>query len=193
MNLQNLIQQKKLTLKHCKTIITDEEGTKYEIINGEKKEISKGLPFVLDTKPDLNISCILPGLFLSSQDPATTIDILKQYNIHHILSIGVDLDIKFNGIQYYKYDLLDLPESDLLPSMKSCIEIINNCRKENILVHCNAGVSRSPSLIILYLMVLEKIPYEEAFEKVKSTRKYIRPNDGFVRQMKMFDFSNFNL
>lgn len=190
MDLQSLIKNKSLNLKPSKTIVTDMFGKRYEVTNGIKKELSKGLPFVLDEKPDMHVACILPGLFLSSQDPAFCIEALKKYNVKHILSVGINLDLRFNGIKYYYCELLDLPESDIFLPIKTCIDIIHKNRHENILVHCNAGVSRSPTVVISYLMASEHLSYDEAYEKVRNKRNCIKPNNGFVQQLRTLDISN---
>lgn len=190
MDLMSLIKSKKLHLKTCKTIVTNTLGQRYEEANGEKKELAPGTPFVIDDKPDLQIACVMPGLFLSSQDVIACKEILQEHKIHHILSVGIDASIKFNGIEYYYCDLLDLPESNLILAIKKCIRIIHENRSENILVHCNAGVSRSPAIIISYLMAFANLSYNDAYNKVKRVRNCIKPNDGFVKQLNTLEFSS---
>ncbi|MFH4976924.1 hypothetical protein AB6A40_003633 [Gnathostoma spinigerum] len=51
------------------------------------------------------------------------------------------------------------------------------------LVHCVAGVSRSATLCIVYLVKYEKMTLRRAYSFVKSARPIIRPNIGFWRQM----------
>ena len=53
-----------------------------------------------------------------------------------------------------------------------------------MLVHCNAGVSRSAAIVIAYLMYSQHLNYQQAFDLVKSKRPAIRPNDGFVAELK---------
>ncbi|KOX68685.1 Dual specificity protein phosphatase 19 [Melipona quadrifasciata] len=191
MDLNSLIKSKKIQLKKCKTVVTNMLGQKYEEINGIKRELSlTGTPFVIDDRPDLQVAYILPGLYLSSQDPVVSKEILQKHEIHHILSIGIDASIKFDNIKYYYCDLSDLPESDLSVAIKKCIKIINEHRNENILVHCNAGVSRSPAIVISYIMVYEKVSYDDAYTKVKNVRNCIKPNEGFVQQLKKLQFSS---
>ncbi|XP_011870470.1 PREDICTED: dual specificity protein phosphatase 19 [Vollenhovia emeryi] len=191
MDLRDLIAKKRLSLKSCKTVITDPLGNKYEVEHGQVKKLEKSLPFVVDEKPDLHVADIIPGLYLSSQDPAVCNDILKKYEIRHILSIGVDISEKYVDIQYHTCDLLDLPESNILPSIKKCVDIIRTSLKENILVHCNAGVSRSASIVIAYLMIVMKLSYDEAYDTVKRARSCIKPNDGFVKQLRSIENTTF--
>lgn len=188
MDLSSLIKNKKLNLKPCKTVVTDALGERYEIVNGERKKLSSGLPFVVDEKPDLQVAEIIPGLFLSSQDPTANIEILREHEIRHVLSVGVDSIAKFDEIDYHYCDLLDLPESDLSIAIEKSVKIVHDKRRENILVHCNAGVSRSPTIIISYLMVFEKMSYDDAYGKVKEARSCIKPNEGFVKQLKRLKY-----
>lgn len=191
MDLNSLVRSKKLQLKKCKTIVTNTLGQKYVEIDGINTELSStATPFVIDDRPDLQIAHVIQGLFLSSQDPVVSKEILQKRKIRHVLSIGIDASVKFDDIKYYYCDLLDLPESDLLVAIKKCIKIIHEHRDENILVHCNAGVSRSPAIVISYIMAYEKVSYDDAFNKVKSVRNCIKPNEGFVQQLKKAQLSN---
>lgn len=56
-----------------------------------------------------------------------------------------------------------------------------------VLVHCNAGVSRSASVVIGFLMCQEKMSFDEAFSAVKAARPYIQPNPGFMNQLKKYN------
>ena len=70
-----------------------------------------------------------------------------------------------------------------------------------MLVHCNAGVSehcnlilflvnqlfqisRAPSVVIAFLILCQGLTFSEAFETVKSKRDYIKPNEGFIHQLR---------
>jgi len=56
--------------------------------------------------------------------------------------------------------------------------------KERILVHCTQGVSRSPTVVIAYLMWRYHVPYDKAFAFVQSKRLQIDPKQGFVEGLK---------
>lgn len=53
-----------------------------------------------------------------------------------------------------------------------------------VLVHCMQGVSRSPTIVISYLMKKMKMTYDEAYKMVKEKRPCIDPNIGFIQQLK---------
>jgi protein-tyrosine phosphatase len=56
-----------------------------------------------------------------------------------------------------------------------------------VLVHCAAGISRSASFVIAYLMYSEKLAFKEAAAAVKEVRPVICPNPGFVLQLKEWE------
>jgi len=57
----------------------------------------------------------------------------------------------------------------------------------SVLVHCGAGVSRSGSAVVAYLMWRKHLRYKEALETAKRAREWINPNPSFQRQLKSFE------
>lgn len=53
-------------------------------------------------------------------------------------------------------------------------------------MHCYAGVSRSATIVIAYLMQEHGMSYSDAMQHVKKQRYFICPNDGFRRQLSQF-------
>jgi protein-tyrosine phosphatase len=51
----------------------------------------------------------------------------------------------------------------------------------NLLVHCAAGISRSSSTVIAYLMKKFGWTYVKAHGFVRGKRPVISPNNGFIR------------
>jgi protein-tyrosine phosphatase len=56
-----------------------------------------------------------------------------------------------------------------------------------VLVHCQAGVSRSPTITIAYIMALLGKSSNDAFEFVKNKRNIVSPNLNFMGQLFEFE------
>ena len=52
-----------------------------------------------------------------------------------------------------------------------------------VLVHCQAGISRSPTIVIAYLMKKEKKEFQTVYNEVKAIRPIIEPNFKFYIQL----------
>ncbi len=57
-------------------------------------------------------------------------------------------------------------------------------KEQKIVVHCFKGISRSPTLIIAYLIKYNTLDFEEAFKFLKDKSKNIDPNFGFLIQLR---------
>ncbi|KAG6448701.1 hypothetical protein O3G_MSEX005640 [Manduca sexta] len=183
MNFLKELQKQRKKLKETETIVTNVDGKRFVESKNDVKTISSNMyGFVVDTKPDNVPIMVTEHLYIGSQD-CTNESVLINNNIKHVLSLGiyvpVPIDQKF-------VDCLDLPETDIKPVLRECLPYINVAidSKENVLVHCNAGVSRTSMVAIAYLMQYKNMSYDDAYELVKDKRPAIQPNDGFKKQLR---------
>lgn len=148
--------------------------------------------YVVDIVPDYSIDQIIDRLYISGEDPVLDERILASHKITHILNLTSHVKNKFDENFIYKQiKINDLPTVQIDCFFHESFEFINNAlntKDSVVLVHCHAGVSRSSSFVIAYLMQ-KKIhsTFEEAYQYVKTKRAKIRPNDGFVKQLKQFE------
>ena len=53
-------------------------------------------------------------------------------------------------------------------------------------MHCYAGVSRSATLVLAYLMARERLSLKMALQRVREARPTAMPNQGFLRQLEKY-------
>lgn len=149
--------------------------------------------FILKIKIDLNLMVesrfcnqITSNIFLGDFWAAYEKDFLKKNGITAILTCGKGMKSFYpNDFIYKKIQIDDFEYEDILSLFEECFQFIDS--NEKVLIHCQMGVSRSPSITISYIMKKNKWKYEESHDFVKSKRSIINPNDGFVRQLKEWE------
>lgn len=129
------------------------------------------------------------SLFISNYSVALDEESLKKLKISSIVSAlaserpSTKLYTKLK-IKQKVFPCQDLEKYDIAKHFKEAREFIDEeLSKGNVLVHCGAGVSRSSTLVISYLMWKEKIRFEEAFKIMGKRHPPTRPNPGFRRQL----------
>lgn len=148
----------------------------------------------------LKISCIIENklylsgvfpIYYSDGKPGNLDDSLKKFSITHILSL-TSLDECHKNEQRYITKHLKLDDdfkSDIIKYSEDLINFIVEGTKgsNRILVHCMEGVSRSPTVICLYLMKVKNMTMEEALSYIQSKRSIIKPNNAFLDQLKIYE------
>ncbi|ELT89386.1 hypothetical protein CAPTEDRAFT_93388 [Capitella teleta] len=186
---------KRSHLKSSDTSVTLESGEKFlethdKYGHSKRTKVSEGEEFMCigDGKLDLQIGEVLPSLLVSSQDVAADFDLLREKCVTHILNVACRVENFFpDDFTYKRLNILDLPETNIVDYFPECFEFIEEGMQQGrVLVHCNAGVSRSASIVIGYLMQREGKKFQSAYDLVKSQRPATRPNDGFMQQLKAY-------
>lgn len=79
---------------------------------------------------------------------------------------------------------------DLFKRFEECWDVINKARSLEVatFVHCRAGISRSASLVISYLMYEYDQTFPQALAFVQNKRPQVMPNESFCSQLEYLDF-----
>ncbi|ORX81556.1 hypothetical protein BCR32DRAFT_203693, partial [Anaeromyces robustus] len=117
---------------------------------------------------------------------------LINYNIKHVIRLGTDFNISYTDpsiFNFYNFDIFDLPKEPIKELFQKANEIIEQARlnHENVLVHCHAGVSRSSTIILAYLMRYKGMTLYDAWCSTFKIRPIIRPNDGFAIALQEYE------
>lgn len=105
----------------------------------------------------MSVSQVCPGLYLSGLDSALNLGVLSSRNITLIINACGLEDVSYpqlDGLQVLHVPVQDQPHAPLRHYFDPVAERIHRNQTGSTLVHCSAGRSRSPALIMAYLMRL---------------------------------------
>uniref|UniRef100_A0A0D6R7I8 Tyrosine-protein phosphatase domain-containing protein n=1 Tax=Araucaria cunninghamii TaxID=56994 RepID=A0A0D6R7I8_ARACU len=101
---------------------------------------------------------------------------------------SVEMVGRSSQIMRMKVSLNDHVTENLLNRLEACLDFIHGARQRGgtVLVHCMAGVSRSASVIVAYLMRTENLSFQDALSSLRKESPTASPNKGFIDQLVMF-------
>ena len=89
---------------------------------------------------------------------------------------------------YKVISVADVSSQSLIRHFPAAISFIKDgIRSGGVLVHCFAGVSRSASCVIAFLMQEKHMNFQDAFAYASARRPVIFPNMGFQKQLVEFE------
>ncbi|XP_005998854.1 dual specificity protein phosphatase 5 [Latimeria chalumnae] len=133
---------------------------------------------------------ILPYLYLGSASHASNWDLLADLSITALLNVSHRSTECLKGQLYYKWiPVEDSHTADISSHFQEAIDFIECVRRagRKVLVHCEAGISRSPTICMAYLMKTRRFRLEEAFDYTKQRRSFVSPNFGFMGQLLQYE------
>mmetsp|Transcript_32006 Transcript_32006/g.44636 ORF Transcript_32006/g.44636 Transcript_32006/m.44636 type:complete len:263 (-) Transcript_32006:168-956(-) len=85
-------------------------------------------------------------------------------------------------------------ESTIIPTQCDGLQCRNNSSTKSgggttVLIHCKAGMSRSPSIAIAYLIAHKNMTCEEALSHVKACRSIVKINPSFLEQLREWEIN----
>ena len=140
--------------------------------------------------PQDPVSLVLsPSLYLGPCSAASSKPFLTGNSVTHVLSIGANPSARVDEVTYYRLSLRDSVSSCISKITDAACEIIDRAiaykkGTGKILVHCSAGISRSPTVVAAYLMKRKGMSLKAALGQIIRVRPQISPNAGFLRQLK---------
>lgn len=136
---------------------------------------------------------ILPRLYLGDIHMATNKEELARLGITDFITVETKRlqasELAQTVKNYLFFSVMDHPKQDILSHFETSNEFIETALKNpsnKVYVHCMAGISRSATLVIAYIMKTRSMNYSEAFEFVSQKRRVVDPNEGFVRQLVLY-------
>lgn len=83
----------------------------------------------------------------------------------------------------------DTPDQNLSQYFPVCNDFIHAARLRdgNVLIHCLAGMSRSVTVAVAYIMSVTNLSWSESLKVVRSGRSVANPNHGFQVQLQDYE------
>ena len=139
------------------------------------------------------MSLILPNLYISNcYFPGNKAELDKR-NIKRIVNVTATFPCHFpDDIKYMRVPINDRGDANISDYFYPAFVFINEGIEngEGVLVHCTAGISRSPTIVASYLMIKYIISSDDALALIQSRRDVIDINFGFAVKLKIFEVSS---
>lgn len=154
-------------------------------------------------------SYVCAGIYLSDWRTACLIDyedatnnygigtVITAMDVDEVDYYGIEGSVDFKGASWSWIQVQDDDDVDIGSHFKGVCAAIDAARKARtlqsnvsdgsegkaVLVHCMAGVSRSPTLVAAWLMHNRRWPAATALAYLKERRACVDPNPGFRQQL----------
>lgn len=136
---------------------------------------------------------ILPHLYLGCRKAALCLPSLREHGISRVLNVTSSVPNQFEreGFMYKQIKVEDSHDVNMIQYLPEAFRFIESAKEsgERVLVHCHAGMSRSVTVIIAYLMKFYEHTLDSAYEFVKERKSDISPNFSFMGQLLEYDRS----
>ncbi|XP_006755254.1 PREDICTED: dual specificity protein phosphatase 21 [Myotis davidii] len=140
------------------------------------------------------LSQLTSNLYIGNAMAANNRYLLTTHRITTVINISVEIVNTFiDNIQYVKIPVHDSPRARIgyfFDAIADYVHVVALCQGRT-LVHCHAGISRSSTVCMAYLMKYHALTLHEAHIWTRACRPVIRPNNGFWEQLIEYEFKLF--
>ena len=142
-------------------------------------------------EPDLRVpSAIREWLYLGSEDHFFDEELLKKLGITHVLSCVSGSVGQREDVVHFRVPMSDTGTSMLedIVFAEAFPWLMDTLQQPDtkVLVHCHAGINRSATVVVGFLMFAEKLPLKKAHQVVES-RRGICIHDDYMKQLREYD------
>jgi protein-tyrosine phosphatase len=142
---------------------------------------------------------IIPGkLYLGDRFQAESESVFRDLKVTHVVNAteGVANKFESRGVLYLRVGVQDSEEAKISLHFNKAHNFIDRVlshfytedveERTVVFVHCAQGVSRSATIVLMYLMRKYDWDFDFALKYLKSQRTVVKPNPGFSRQLRSF-------
>ncbi len=128
------------------------------------------------------IDFITDELAVTDLTAASNLDALTRHGIRAVVDASNrEGNPRFPGIRYYNVPIAD-PDERFAEFLPGVVAFIDEARRRGpVLLHCMAGISRSPALAVCYLHERHGMSLPAALHHIRSRRAYAAPHPLFLQ------------
>ena len=130
-----------------------------------------------------SMNYIIDNIYLGDRYAAADEDNLKKFNISNVVNCAGELTSNYTDLKFIELGMGDYEGEPIFPKFDVAYKYIKKHTKNNLLIHCSAGMSRSASLVIFYIMKEKGWDYETCFNYTKERRSVISLNPSYIKQL----------
>lgn len=136
------------------------------------------------------MSKILPRLWLSGAGEAYDGSFLRYGKITHVLNCAEELRAspdRYGALVSIRHIPMEDDETpEVEEQLLDAVNQLQVWQQEGytVLVHCRAGISRSATVVLAWMILFQNLSLDDAWKKVVAARNYIRPNNYFMKFLK---------
>lgn len=134
------------------------------------------------------------GLYIGTAADLNDSQALRSAAVTHVLSVDSEdpaakLLAADGNVRLKWINVLDEATSDLLSRLDDCFLFIREAVEGGsaALVHCQAGRSRSATVVTAYLMKTHKLGFTEAYQRLRALKADVQVNSGFEEQLRLYE------
>lgn len=144
--------------------------------------------------PFNNADQIMPGIWLGNAKAASDENFLKNAGVEVVFNATKDLPFHSSIRRRYRVPVDDnLQPEEIrnleLWSFEIVVKMLNEYKAgRTILVHCHAGMQRSPAIVAMFLIAINRMTTEQAMAYIKQRRPIVfLPSANFEQAMRGFE------
>ncbi|KAI0720791.1 hypothetical protein C8T65DRAFT_567048 [Cerioporus squamosus] len=143
----------------------------------------------------MSMNEIVPNLWVGDLPSALDTETLRAHNIRSVVSAMRGRVSIHETFIRHQINIDDTETADILQHFVPSITFIQSelDKGYGVLVHCQAGMSRSVAIVAAYLMVTQGLDADGALEVIRKARPDVQPNEGFMHQLDIFYASSFKV